>query len=266
MGSEPAELADLAVQLAEGAARVVADGRATTHQVSTKSSASDLVTEVDRAAEAWLVEQLHQRRPDDATLGEEGGSRPGRSGVRWLLDPIDGTVNFVLGLPQYAVSVAAEVDGVTVAGAVANPVTGECFHAHAGGGAWCAGRRLTGPREVPLERAVLATGFSYRAPVRSRQAAAVAAMLGRVGDLRRLGAASLDLCFVAAGRVDGYFEAALNPWDWAAGALIAAETGCAVTGADGGGPSPRLTVAARPELAGPLWTLLREVGADRVLD
>jgi myo-inositol-1(or 4)-monophosphatase len=267
----PAELEQVAVELAQGGARVVAEGRAGTMQVSTKSSASDLVTQVDRATEAWLVEQLSGLRPHDAVLGEEGGSRPGRSGVRWLIDPIDGTVNFVLGLPQYAVSVAAEVDGVVVAAAVVNPQTNECFRAHAGGGAWCGQRRLHGPRQVPLERAVLATGFGYDAQTRSRQAAVVASLLGRIGDIRRLGAASLDLCLVAAGRVDGYFEAALNPWDWAAGALIATEAGCVVDGAveesgSGGGPSRRLTVAAGPGLVGPLWILLRELGADQVLD
>ena len=262
----PAELADIAVQLAEGAARVVASGHAVVKQVSTKSSASDLVTETDRATEAWLVEQLHRRRPHDATLGEEGGRRAGTTGVRWLVDPIDGTVNFVLGLPQYAVSVAAEVDGTVIAGAVANPVTGECFHAHAGGGAWCGDVQLQGPRRVPLDRAVLGTGFAYRAQVRARQAAVIAAVLARVGDIRRLGAASLDLCYVAAGRLDGYFEAALNPWDWAAGALIAAEAGCVVSGPGGGGPSPQLTVAAGPDLAEELWALLLDAGADRVLD
>jgi myo-inositol-1(or 4)-monophosphatase len=262
---QPAELETIAVRLATGAAGVVADSRATRLEVSTKTSPSDLVTQVDRATEAWLVEQLGRLRPDDATLGEEGGSRSGRTGVRWLIDPIDGTVNFVLGLPQYAVSVAAEVDGTIVAGAVANPATGECFRAHLGGGAWLGTSRLSGPRAVPLERAVLGTGFSYQAEVRARQAAVLATMLDRVGDIRRLGAASLDLCFVAAGWMDGYFEAALNPWDWAAGALVAIEAGCEVTGIDGGPPAPGLTIAARPGMAAELRAMLRDNGADRVL-
>ncbi len=234
--------------------------------VSAKSTATDLVTEVDRATERWLVEQLAIRRPDDGVLGEEGGGRAGTSGVRWLLDPIDGTVNFVLGLPHYAVSVAAEVDGTVVAGAVCNPVSGETFHARAGGGAYLGDRPLPGPRDVPLARAVIGTGFGYDAAVRARQVAAVAPMLARIADLRRLGAASLELCFLAAGRLDAYFEAGLNPWDHAAGGLVATEAGCVVGGLRGRPPSRRLYAAAGPALAPAFFALLEEVGADTVTD
>jgi myo-inositol-1(or 4)-monophosphatase len=257
---------ELAVELAEGAGRLAVEGRNERLSIGSKSTSTDLVTDVDRRVERWLVEQLGRRRPGDAVLGEEGGDRAadGASRVRWVLDPIDGTVNFVLGIPQYAVSVAAEVEGAVVAGAVCNPVTGETFHAARGAGAWLGPARLRGPRDVPLERAVIGTGFAYDAAMRARQIAVVAPLLPRVADIRRLGAASLDLCFVAAGRLDGYFEAGLHPWDHAAGGLIAAEAGCAVSGLRGRPPSERLYAAAGPALADDLFAVLAELGADEV--
>lgn len=258
---EPAVLERVAVELAEGAAEVVRHGRAAQLEVAAKSTATDLVTQVDRASERWLVEQLAVRRPGDGVLGEEGGARVGRSSVRWLLDPIDGTVNFVLGLPQYAVSVAAELAGEIVAGAVCNPATGECFRAHLGGGAYLADTRLTGPRDVPLSRAIVATGFGYDAALRARQAAVVGALLPQIADVRRLGAASLDLCALAAGRIDAYFEAGLNAWDFAAGGLIAREAGCVVTGSDGAPPSERLVAAAGAGLASEFFRLLDSLDA-----
>lgn len=253
------------MELARGAAEVVRVGVRSDLDVSAKSSATDLVTDVDQATERWLIEELARRRPDDGVLGEEGGGRSGTSAVRWLLDPIDGTVNFVLGLPHYAVSVAAEVDGVVVAGAVCNPISHELFHARAGAGAYLGDRRLSGPRDVPLARAVVGTGFAYDAALRTRQIAAVAPMLGRIADLRRLGAASLELSFLAAGRLDAYFEAGLNAWDHAAGALIAREAGCRLTGPQGGAPSGRLVAAAGPALAPAFFALLEEVGADTLI-
>ncbi|HEU5265956.1 MAG TPA: inositol monophosphatase family protein, partial [Jatrophihabitans sp.] len=162
----PTELLDMCVTLAAGAGELVRDARHAGMTVETKSTATDLVTEVDTECERWLTGQILARRPDDAILGEEGAGHSGRSGVRWLIDPIDGTVNFVLGLPQYAVSVAAEVDGVVVAGAVTNPVSGEIYRASLGGGAFRGDQRLTGPRDVPLERAVVATGFGYDVTLR----------------------------------------------------------------------------------------------------
>jgi myo-inositol-1(or 4)-monophosphatase len=258
------DLERLAIELAEGAAAVVRDSTHARLAVSAKSTDTDLVTQVDQATERWLVERLGQRRPDDAILGEEGGGRAGTSGVRWLLDPIDGTVNFVLGIPLYAVSVAAEVNGVVVAGAVANPVSGETFHARLGGGAHLGAVRLAGPRDVPLARAVVATGFGYDAEMRARQIAAVAPMLPRIGDVRRLGAASLDLCFLGAGRLDAYFEAGLNPWDHAAGGLVATEAGCVTSGLRGRPPSGRLYAAAGAALAPAFFALLESVDADGV--
>jgi myo-inositol-1(or 4)-monophosphatase len=260
----PSELQRWAVELAEGAAAVVRSGRSRAVQVTAKSTDTDLVTGVDRSTERWLVEHIRELRPHDGILGEEGGDRTGSSGVRWVVDPIDGTVNFVLGLPQFAVSVAAEVDGRAVAGAVANPLTGETFHASLGGGAYLAGERLSGPRRVGLSRAVVGTGFGYDAALRARQAAVLGPLLPAVGDVRRLGAAALDLCFVAAGRLDAYFEAGLNHWDHAAGGLIAAEAGCAASGLHGRAPSAQLYAVAGAELAAEFFALLEMLGADRV--
>jgi myo-inositol-1(or 4)-monophosphatase len=259
---EPAALETIAVDLAEGAARIVARGRGDDWDVSAKSTSTDLVTSVDRATERWLREQIARVRPDDGVLGEEAGDEPGSGGVRWVVDPIDGTVNFVLGLPQYAVSVAAEMNGAVVAGAVCNPASGETFRAHLGGGAFLGGRRLRGPRDVPLERAVVGTGFGYEAARRGRQAAAVETLLPRIGDIRRLGAASLDLCFVAAGRLDAYFEVGLNPWDYAAGSLVATEAGCVTSGLRGRAAGPDFFAVARPGLAAPFFAALESAAAD----
>ena len=274
------ELERLAVFLAQGAGELVRAARtagdrapdAGLLRTETKSTATDLVTEVDRATERWLVDRLAELRPEDDVLGEEGAGHGGRTGarVRWVVDPIDGTVNFVLGLPYYAVSVAAEVAGTVVAGAVCNPSTGETFHARIGGGAflqWADGSELAlhGPRDVSLDRAVVATGFGYDASTRGRQLAVVADLLPRIADLRRIGAASLDLCSLARGHVDAYFEAGLNLWDYAAGALVAREAGCTVSGLAGSPESERFLAAAGPGLADDLEELLLELGADRVV-
>ncbi len=260
----PAELESLCVELATGAAAVVEAGRRRGMAVDTKSTATDLVTEVDRRSEQWLLDELGRRRPHDAVLAEEGAGRAGASGVRWVLDPIDGTVNFVLGLPLYAVSVAAEVDGVSVAGAVCNPASGELFHACRGGQAKLGDAVLSGPRAVPLGRAVIGTGFSYDAAVRERQMRVAAPLLPRIGDLRRLGSAALDLCFLAAGRLDGYFEAMLNPWDHAAAGLIATQAACQVVGLRGSAPGAHMVAAAGPGLAAELFAVLESLDADRV--
>jgi myo-inositol-1(or 4)-monophosphatase len=264
------ELGKYAVHLATGAAELVrrtdrrSVGTALDLEVHSKSTSTDLVTVVDRASERWLIEQITRDRPGDAVLGEEGGGRDGTSGVRWVVDPIDGTVNFVLGLPEYAVSVAAEQDGRFVAGAVCNPVSGELFHATLGGGAWLGDQPLAGPRDVDLDRAVVGTGFSYGRELRRRQAGVVAALLPRVADIRRIGSAALDLCSVACGRLDAYFEVGLNPWDYGAGALIASEAGCVVGGLRGAPLSSRIAVVAGPGLAAAFIGLLEELGADGV--
>ncbi len=271
--AEPAALAALAA-LAERAARaagdLVRDGRPDQVRVeATKTSPVDVVTAMDTAAEALVLERLLGERPDDGVLGEEGGLRAGTSGLTWVVDPIDGTVNYLYGIPAYAVSVAVvrgqpEPSGWQVlAGCVHNPTTGETWTASAGGGARLDGRLLTGPADVDLSTALVGTGFGYLAERRRHQAAVVAALLPQVRDIRRMGSAALDLCAVASGRLDAYFERGLQPWDQAAGVLVAREAGARVTGARGLHPGEELVVAAAPRLHGELARLLDELGADR---
>ena len=261
-GDRPAELLALATMLARQAGALALRRREQGFSVDTKTSATDVVTDADRAVEEMLRAELAAHRPDDAVLGEEGGAAgPGRSRVRWLIDPIDGTVNFMLGLPQYAVSIAAQLDGETVAGCVLNPVSGELFTACRGGGAYLDGRRLSGPRVVPLAEAVLATGFGYDAGLRARQAELVARVLGRVGNLRRLGSAALDLCFLAAGRFDLYYEGPLGEWDYAAGLLIAEEAGVATSGLAGRPAGKHLVAAANLAVAEEFFAMLEGYGA-----
>ena len=244
-------LARLAVEVAEGAGELLA-GRL--HDVRTtvehKSSATDMVTEVDRAVEAFVVDRLRSARPDDGFLGEEGASEPGTSGVRWIIDPLDGTTNYLYAFPAFTVSIAAEVDGVLAVGAVRDPSHAETFHAWRGGGAWCNGVALGDDSPPELGAALVATGFSYTSERRAWQAAVVAELMADIRDVRRAGAASLDLCWVAAGRVDVFFERGLAPWDYAAGSVIASEAGAEVTDLDSGPPSTDIVVAARPPLAG----------------
>ncbi|MGY1809974.1 inositol monophosphatase family protein [Blastococcus sp. SYSU D00669] len=259
------DLLDLAVATAREAAALVARGRAgASASVDVKSSPVDMVTAVDKASEELILGRLLDARPDDGLLGEEGGDRAGTSGVRWIVDPIDGTTNFVYGLPAYAVSIAAEVDGRVRAGAVLNAATGELFTATLGGGAHLA---APGADPVPLrvgapqslERTLVATGFGYRAEQRRRQGAVVAELLPQVRDIRRYGSAALDLCAVAAGRVDAYFEQHLNPWDFAAGALVAAEAGAVVTGLPGRAFADPLGIAVAPAVADEFVALLADL-------
>jgi fructose-1,6-bisphosphatase/inositol monophosphatase family enzyme len=251
-------------ELARGAGAVASSGRARGFAVSTKSSPTDVVTEVDRTVETWLIDAIRERRPEDAVLGEEGGGRSGTSGVRWIVDPIDGTVNFLLGIPSWAVSVAVERDGVIVAGCVYNPTADETFHARLGGGAFLGAQALRGPRAVSLDRAVVGTGFGYSAARRAAQGQIVAALLPQVADIRRIGSASLDLCAMAAGRLDAYFEVGLNPWDWSAGLLVATEAGCVGSGLHGRPPGTEMTAVAAPALAPEFFARLEELGADGV--
>jgi myo-inositol-1(or 4)-monophosphatase len=253
---DPSSLLDLAVATARAAAELVARGRASAGAaVQVKSSPVDVVTAVDTACEELIVGRLLAARPDDGFLGEEGSSRAGTSGVRWVVDPIDGTVNFLYGFPAYAVSIAAEVDGQVQAGVVVNVATGEEFTATAGGGARLSSpfhpepEVLVGSRPASLEQTLVATGFGYRVEQRRAQGAVVAELLTRVRDIRRAGSAALDLCSAAAGRVDAYYELHLNPWDYAAGALIAAEAGLVVTGLPGRPFAEPMAIVAAPSIA-----------------
>jgi myo-inositol-1(or 4)-monophosphatase len=233
--------------------------------LDTKSSQTDVVTAADRAVEALLTRLLLDGHPDERLLGEEGGEVRGEQGsptVRWIVDPIDGTVNYVYGLPNYAVSIAAEVDGTVVAGVVVNAVTGEEWTAVRGGGAFRDGNRLAGSSVTSLGQTLLATGFGYDAARRAHQAAVLAGVLPRVRDIRRYGAASLDLCAAAEGRVDAFFEKGLAPWDLAAGGLIATEAGLLVTGLRGAPAGGSMVLAAPPAVHAPLHDLLVDLRAD----
>jgi myo-inositol-1(or 4)-monophosphatase len=263
----PAALLELAVDTAREAAALVRAGRASAgERVDVKSSPVDVVTAVDTASEELIVGRLLAARPDDGVLGEEGADRAGTSGVRWVVDPIDGTVNFLYGLPAYAVSIAAEVDGTVVAGVVLNVATGELFTARAGGGAvlqapGAAPVRLSGSAPASLEQAMVATGFGYRVEQRRAQGAVVADLLPRVRDIRRFGCASLDLCAVASGRVDAYYELDLKPWDHAAGALVAREAGLVVAGLGGRPFADPMAVAVAPSVSAAFLDLLAELHA-----
>lgn len=235
------ELADLAVGVAREAATLVR-GRAQREVTvaDTKTSPIDVVTEADKASEELVRGRILARRPADAFLGEEGDDVPGTSGVRWIVDPIDGTVNFLYGIPQYAVSIAAEVDGDVVVGVVLDVAKGVEYVARPGADGRTVATRDGVPISVrgpaPLAERLIATGFSYVAEVKVHQAAAVAHLLPRIRDIRRLGSCALDLCHVAEGIIDGYVEEGVNLWDHAAGGLIARAAGAATrTGRGAGG-------------------------------
>jgi myo-inositol-1(or 4)-monophosphatase len=223
----------VAVDAARAAAELVrarAQGEVTV--AATKSSDVDVVTEADRSAELLIRERLVTNRPDDAVLGEEGDDLPGTSGVRWVVDPIDGTVNFLYGLPQYAVSIAAEVDGEVVAGVVVNIATGVEFTAYVeedGGIRSCRdGQPIRVRATVPLGQRLVSTGFGYDARLRELQAEALVRLIPQIRDIRRLGSCALDLCHVAEGTLDGYVEEGVNLWDHAAGGLVAQGAGATV--------------------------------------
>lgn len=263
--SEPTTLLKLAVETALEAGELIRDRRNAVTRMAvsaTKSTFTDVVTESDTAAEALIRERLRQARPEDAILGEEGGWSDGGSAVRWLVDPIDGTVNYLYGIPQYAVSIAAQRDGDAVAGVVHNPASGETWTATRGGGAFLNGEPIHESGCDRLELALVATGFGYDATRRARQAAILQQILPSVRDIRRAGAASLDLCAVAMGRVDGYYERGLGPWDLAAGALIAEEAGAVVGGLAGAQAGPELVIAAGPALFAALHDLLAPLRPD----
>lgn len=245
---------------AEAAAHVAAHRPAGRVGVAdTKSSPTDVVTAIDRSCEALIRDRILTSRPTDGFVGEEGRDVAGTSGVEWVVDPIDGTVNYVYGLPRYAVAIAARRDGIDEVAVVINVATGETYEAQRGAGAWrtdgAESVRLTGPPDVPIDQMLVATGFNYVAEVRERQAAAVARLLPFVRDIRRIGAAALDFTDLAAGRLDAYVEQGLKPWDIAAGALIAREAGLIVTGLQGI-PDERLSIAAHPDRVGELVDLV----------
>ena len=271
-GTDPAALAAVAEQVALEAARLIVDERPSDLGVAeTKSSATDVVTVMDQRSQDLLRTRLGELRPEDGFAGEERGGHAGTSGVTWVVDPIDGTVNYLYGIPAYAVSVAGVVGDCTVpgtclpvAGAVVDPVADERFTASLGGGA----RRAVGESvralragDPELALALCGTGFGYDAERRRWQGEVLAGLLPRVRDIRRFGSAALDLCHVADGRLDVYYERGLNPWDIAAGWLVAEEAGAVVTGLDEGHPGEAMTIAGGPTVQAELRSLLAEVVA-----
>jgi len=277
--TDPEALLRIGADVAAEAGRLLASwrGEERPQVIRTKSSPTDVVTEMDRRSEALITGRIRAVRPGDAVLGEEGGQIPGgrdvpdaaglTGRVRWVVDPLDGTVNYLYGLPDWAVSIAAEVDGTVLAGVVEVPRYGETFTAVAGRGAWLhrdgeafALRCTSG---VALGQALVGTGFGYDAGRRRVQGEVVAALLPCVRDIRRGGSAAVDLCSVAAGRMDAFFERGLNYWDYAAGGLIAREAGAAVGGLSGRAESTSMTVAAGPDLYRELETFLAGLDPER---
>ena len=262
-------LVDVAREAAVAAGDLVRSSRPDTVAVSgTKSSAVDVVTQMDLACEALVREVIARHRPDDGVFGEEEGHVPGTSGVTWVIDPIDGTVNYLYGIPAHAVSVAAVVGPADparwtlVAGCV-HAVDGRTWTAGLGRGARLDGHPVTVNAAVPLAESLVGTGFGYTVTRRQQQARVVAEVLPRVRDIRRMGSAALDLCQVAAGNLDLYYERGLQPWDLAAGALIAAEAGAVVTGLGGSRAGEAMTVAGPSGTVEDLVALLEDLRADQ---
>ncbi|HLT85071.1 MAG TPA: inositol monophosphatase family protein [Phototrophicaceae bacterium] len=260
---DAAELMRTAEQVAREAGELVRTAVAGSVAVaSTKSSGVDLVTEVDQAAEALIRRRLAELRPQDGVLGEEEGWQAGSSGLVWVVDPIDGTTNFVYGLPNYSVSVAvARAEGEDpygwelLAGAVHAPATGQTWTAGRGLGAYAESERLTVGGPDSLATALVGTGFAYTADRRAGQARVLTEVLPRVRDIRRLGSAAMDLCLVAQGQLDVFYEQHLNPWDMAAGVLAVTEAGGVVERVGDG--EEAVTVAGPPALVAELLTVLR---------
>jgi myo-inositol-1(or 4)-monophosphatase len=283
--TDPEALLRIAVDAAGEAGRLLASWRGDERPevVDTKSSPTDVVTEMDRRSEALITEWIRAVRPGDTVLGEEGGQTLGATGgpngtdtdendadgarVRWVVDPLDGTVNYLYGLPDWAVSIAAEVDGVILAGVVEVPRFGERYTAVAGHGAWLhrdgSAIALRCNVGVALGQALVGTGFGYDPERRQVQGEVVAALLPHVRDIRRGGSAAVDLCSVAAGRMDAFFERGLNYWDYAAGGLIAREAGALVGGLSARPESTSMTVAAGPDLFRHLDIFLTRLDPER---
>lgn len=223
-------MVELAVGLAERAGQLLLGYAGAELDVATKTSATDPVSEADQGSERLITEGIIDARPDDAILGEEdAGNRSGTSGLRWVVDPLDGTVNYLYGIPAWCVSICCEDDDGALVGVVHDPNRSETFVARRGDGATCNGRAMTVGDCDDFSQALVATGFAYGPEVRRAQGRRVADLLGRARDIRRVGAAALDLSWTAAGRFDGFYEWGLEPWDYAAGSLIVTEAGGVVS-------------------------------------
>ncbi len=264
--ADPDELLRTAITAARTAVGLIHGNRPSELQVDTKSSTTDHVTQMDLASEDAIRTVLADARPDDAVLGEEHGGEIDEGRVTWIVDPIDGTTNYLYDHPGYAVSIAAWEGGSAVVGVVADPTHARSYWAVRGSGSFCgdasfvSGTRLGLGPPKPLDQMLVATGFSYDRDRRARQGSVLAALLGRIRDVRRMGAAAVDLCSVATGRVDAYYEAGLSIWDLAAGWLIATEAGVAVESIEGGPPTPGSVLAAHPQRIAELRSALLECG------
>lgn len=223
-------LLDLAIEAARGAGALLAERfEGPARGVSTKSTPTDLVSDADRDAEKLLVRMVESERPEDGILGEEGGGRVSASGLRWILDPLDGTVNFLFGIPAWCVSVAVEDRRGTLVGVVHDPTRDETFSAARGRGARLNDERIEVSDRADLATALIGTGFAYDVRGRTVQASLIPRVLPRVRDIRRAGSAALDLSSVACGRLDGFYEGSMEVWDKAAGTLLVTEAGGTVT-------------------------------------
>lgn len=248
--------------MAARAAAVHRAGLTRTLEVTRKSSAGDLVSQIDRESERAIVDALVAARPEDAILGEEGTNREGTTGVRWIVDPLDGTANYVTGYPAFGVSIGVEIDGEPAIGVVYDSARSLLYEAVRGKGATRNGEAISVSAKDDLAAALIATGFGYDPALRAVQARVMGGIASRVADFRRSGSAAVDLCAVACGEVDAYYEANLAPWDVAGGQVIAEEAGARVrfvpTSSSG-----TLVVAANPLLIDPLVAMLEE--ADRAV-
>jgi myo-inositol-1(or 4)-monophosphatase len=253
------ELRAIAEQLARAAGDMALAGRKSgIVTATTKSSPTDMVTQYDKASEDMITAGLRELRPDDGIVGEEGASREGTSGITWHIDPIDGTSNFYFDIPMWAVSIGAVDDNGPIAGAVFAPALGDMFTAARGEGATLNGNRISVRENTLLSDALVCTGFSYHVSQREAHARRVATMVGQIRDIRRFGAAAIDLCFVACGRLDAYFEEHLNSWDLIAGHVIATEAGALVTNYSGDTATPQEVLASQPGVQKALIQLIAD--------
>lgn len=242
-----AELLTLATEIAHKAGNLLSQ-RPDTFDINQKSSAVDFATQMDIASEKLIVDSIVRVRPDDGIFGEEGSDRTGTSGITWVIDPLDGTVNYFYGMPGWNVSIAVkDSDGVQV-GVVYAPTVGGLWQGVRGGGSTYNGKAIACNDPVPLDRALIATGLSYDIARRTEQAELISRLIPQIRDIRRNGAAAVDLCMVAMGALDAYYEKGTKEWDHAAGGLIAQEAGALVTGRRGGAAGEEMVIAAGPTL------------------
>jgi myo-inositol-1(or 4)-monophosphatase len=248
-----AELLELARKVGLDAGALLME-RPPAFEIESKSTAIDIATQMDKKAEKFIMDSLLAARPDDGIIGEEGSSVESKSGITWVIDPLDGTVNYFYGLPGWNVSIAAKDKDGSVVGVVTAPTINSTWWATRGGGAFYNGHQIHCNDPIAVDRALIATGFQYDVAHRTTQMTDLAKLVPLVRDLRRNGAAAVDLCHVAMGALDGYYEAGLKEWDWAAGGLVATEAGARF--AQYGQEPLRTTLAAGPTLHGHLTSLL----------